>query len=206
MDVQPLTAGRAGTGPLLASPVVSDEPLPASTDGPDALVEAALARLGIDHELMPCDPALADTATFCEAYGIDPADSANTIVVVAKEDPPRYVACVLLATTKLDVNRVVRRRLAARKASFATAEETRALTGMEIGGVTAVGLPDALPVWVDAAVLGRQRIVLGGGSRRAKLVVDPAVLHRLPGVEVVEGLAVPIEPAAVAPAPVGEHA
>jgi len=188
--------------PLLASPVVLADQSP----DPDALVAAAVTRLGIDHELMPCDPALADTATFCEAYGIDPADSANTIVVVAKEDPPRYVACVLLATTKLDVNRVVRRRLGARKASFATADETRALTGMEIGGVTAVGLPDELPVWVDAAVLGRQRIVLGGGSRRAKLVVDPAVLHRVPAVEVVEGLAVPIDPSPVEPSPAGPGA
>ena len=177
----------------------AEQPPDPDAGGPDALVAAAVARLGIDHELMPCDPALADTATFCEAYGIDPADSANTIVVVAKEDPPRYVACVLLATTKLDVNRVVRRRLGARKASFATAEETRALTGMEIGGVTAVGLPDDLPVWVDAAVLGRQRIVLGGGSRRAKLVVDPAVLQRVPAVEIVDGLAVPIEPSPVDP-------
>jgi prolyl-tRNA editing enzyme YbaK/EbsC (Cys-tRNA(Pro) deacylase) len=99
---------------------------------------------------------------------------------------------VVLATTKLDVNRVVRKRLGARKASFATAEETRRLTGMEIGGVTAVGLPDDMPVWVDGAVMERARIVLGGGSRRRKVVLAPSVLRSLPGAEVVDGLAVPV--------------
>lgn len=181
-------SGIAGTEPTdsVGAEVTSPR---GSAAWADAHLAAALAAWGIAHELMACDPALADTATFCEAYGIDPADSANTIVVAAKEDPPRYVACVALATTRLDVNRTVRTRLGTRKASFATAEETRALTGMEIGGVTAVGLPEGLAVWVDAAVMTRGRIVLGGGSRRAKLVVEPAELLKVPGVVVVDGLA-----------------
>jgi prolyl-tRNA editing enzyme YbaK/EbsC (Cys-tRNA(Pro) deacylase) len=141
--------------------------------------------------VVPCDPALADTAAFCEAYGYAPEDSANTIVVVGKGDPPRHAACVLLATTRLDVNGTVRRRLGTRKASFADAATTLELTGMALGGVTAVGLPDALPLWVDAAVLGRQRIVLGGGSRSRKLLAPPSLLLELPGAEVVEGLASP---------------
>ena len=142
--------------------------------------------------MVPCDPALADTAAFCEAYGYAPEDSANTIVVVGKAEPPRYAACVLLATTRLDVNGVVRRRLGTRKASFADAEGTLRLTGMALGGVTAVGLPEGLSLWVDAAVLGRERIVLGGGSRARKLLAPPALLLALPGVEVVEGLAAPL--------------
>ena len=113
---------------------------------------------------MPCDPDLADTAAFCEAYGYAPQDSANTIVVAGKSTPPVYAACVVLATTRLDVNGTVRRRLGARKASFASADETREMTGMLIGGVTAFGLPPKLPVWVDAAVMGRERIILGGGA------------------------------------------
>ena len=139
------------------------------------------------------EPALADTAAFCQAYGYAPEDSANTIVVLGKGDPPRYAACVVLATTRLDVNRVVRARLGVRKASFADADQTRARTGMEIGGVTAIGLPPDLPVWVDARVMQRPRIVLGGGSRSCKVVGPPAILTALPSVEVVEGLAV--EPA-----------
>ena len=114
---------------------------------------------------------------------------ANTIIVVGKGDPPSYAACVVLATTRLDVNRVVRKRLGVRKASFASGEETKELTGMLIGGVTAFGLPDGLPVWVDSQVMDRPEVVLGGGSRSLKLRVAPAELLRLPTVEVVEGLA-----------------
>ena len=156
-------------------------------------MRAALDRIDVGYEIVPCDPALADTAAFCQAYGYAPEDSANTIVVLGKGDPPRYAACVVLATTRLDVNRVVRARLGVRKASFADADQTRARTGMEIGGVTAIGLPPDLPVWVDARVMQRPRIVLGGGSRSCKVVGPPAILTALPGVEVVEGLAV--EPA-----------
>ena len=139
--------------------------------------------------MVPCDPALADTAAFCEAYGYAMEDSANTIVVVGKGDPPRHAACVLLATTRLDVNGIVRRRLGTRKASFADAGATLQLTGMALGGVTAVGLPEGLPLWVDAAVLERERVVLGGGSRSRKLLAPPALLLELPGAEVVDGLA-----------------
>lgn len=162
-------------------------------DAPDrATLEAALAGLG-DHDLFPCDPALADTAAFCAAYGFDPADAANTLIVVGKADPPRYAACVVLATHRLDVNRTVKARIGAR-ASFASADQTRALTGHEIGGVTAFGLPSGLPLWIDAAVLGRERIVLGGGSRSWKVIAPPSILLRLPGAEVVEGLATPAPP------------
>jgi len=161
----------------------------------DALV-AALAGRGY-YELFPCDPALADTAAFCAAYGFDPADSANTIVVVGKGTPPVHAACVVLATHRLDVNRAVKARLG-RKSSFAAPDETRVITGHEIGGVTVFGLPDGLPIWVDAAVMTRDRIVLGGGSRSWKVIAPSSILLTLPGVEVVEGLANPA-PSVVAP-------
>src|SRR3954447_22546802 len=148
-----------------------------------------LDPLGIAYELFACDPALADTAAFCAAYGFDPEESANTIVVIGKSDPPRYAACVTLAPYRLDVNRAVRDRLGTRKASFAPAEETAALTGMQIGGVTVFGLPAELPIWVDSRVMARDRIVLGGGSRSWKVVAGPAILQALPGVEVVDDLA-----------------
>ncbi len=155
-------------------------------------LEAALAGRG-PYELFPCDPAFADTASFCAHYGFDPADSANTIVVVGKGAEPVYAACVVLATHRLDVNRVVKGRFG-RKASFASPEETRALTGHEIGGVTAFGLPEDLPVWVDAAVMTRDKIVLGGGSRSWKVIAPPAILRTLPSAAVVEGLANPAPP------------
>ena len=158
-----------------------------------AALEAALAGHG-EYELFACDPALADTAAFCAAYGFAPEDSANTILVVGKSNPPVYAACVVLATHRLDVNRVVKEKLGARKASFAAPDETRALTGHEIGGVTAFGLPAGLPLWVDAAVMERERIVLGGGSRSWKVLAPPSILRTLPNVEVVEGLANPAPP------------
>jgi prolyl-tRNA editing enzyme YbaK/EbsC (Cys-tRNA(Pro) deacylase) len=153
----------------------------------DAL-EVELTRLGSPFELIACDPALADTAAFCAAYGYSPGDSANTIVVVGKSDPPRYAACVVLATTRLDVNRVVRARLGVRRTSFASFEEARALTGMELGGVTVFGLPADLPIWVDRRVMERPEIILGGGSRSWKVKAPPTILLALPGVEVVDGL------------------
>jgi prolyl-tRNA editing enzyme YbaK/EbsC (Cys-tRNA(Pro) deacylase) len=155
----------------------------------EARVRLALDQGGIPYEVVPCDPALADTEAFCAAYGYAPADAANTIVVVGKADPLCYAACVLLATTRLDVNRTVRRRLGTKRASFAAAAQTAALTGMAIGGVTPFALPDDLPVWVDARVMERDRIVLGGGSRGCKIVGPPELLSTRPGVAVVEGLA-----------------
>jgi prolyl-tRNA editing enzyme YbaK/EbsC (Cys-tRNA(Pro) deacylase) len=155
-----------------------------------AALKRALSGRG-PYELFACDPALADTAAFCAAYGFSTGEAANTIVVIGKSDPPRYAACVVLATHRLDVNRVVKERLGTRKASFASQEEASTLTGMIIGGVTAFGLPAGLALWVDAAVMARPRIVLGGGSRSWKVIAPPSILLTLPGVEVVAGLAYP---------------
>lgn len=157
-------------------------------------VRAAAARTSVEFEIVPCDPALADTAAFCEAYGFAMEDSANCVVVIGKADPPVHAACVVLATTRLDVNGVVRRRLGTRKASFAPADAVVAATGMAIGGVTPLALPEGLPLWVDARVMARPRLVLGGGSRRAKVLAPPTILTAL-GAEVVEGLASPAPPA-----------
>jgi prolyl-tRNA editing enzyme YbaK/EbsC (Cys-tRNA(Pro) deacylase) len=165
---------------------------PVTHDPDRAALERDLAGHG-PYDLFPCDPALADTAAFCAAYGFALEDSANTIVVVGKSEPPVYGACVVLATHRLDVNRSVRHRLGTRRASFASAEETRVMTGHEIGGVTVFGLPPGLPILVDAAVMARARIILGGGSRRWKVLAPPSILLGLDGVEVVEGLARPAD-------------
>jgi prolyl-tRNA editing enzyme YbaK/EbsC (Cys-tRNA(Pro) deacylase) len=151
-------------------------------------VRGMLDDLGVDYDAVPSDPALADTATFCATYGYDEGDSPNTIVVKSRGHPPRYVACVVLATTRLDVNGVVRRRLE-RKASFAGPDETVELTGMSLGGVTPVGLPEGIPIWIDPRVMERKRVILGAGSRRFKIVAAPGFLRRLPGAEIVDGLA-----------------
>jgi len=167
------------------------EPAPEHEPADDgrAALEAALAGRGAS-ELFPCDPALADTAAFCAAYGFALEDSANTIIVVGKGAEPVYAACVVLATHRLDVNHAVKGRFG-RRSSFASPDETRALTGHEIGGVTVFGLPAGVPVWIDAAVMDRKRIVLGGGTRSWKVLAPPAILLTLDGAEVVEGLANP---------------
>jgi prolyl-tRNA editing enzyme YbaK/EbsC (Cys-tRNA(Pro) deacylase) len=154
----------------------------------DPRVRAALDALGVEYTLVPCDPELADTAAFCAAYGYAPSDSANTIIVESRDKPPRNAACVLLATTKLDVNGTVRRRIG-RKTSFAGPERTMELTGMTLGGVTAVALPPGLPLWIDTRVMEREQVILGAGNRHWKVIAAPAFLAALPRAEVVEGLA-----------------
>jgi prolyl-tRNA editing enzyme YbaK/EbsC (Cys-tRNA(Pro) deacylase) len=160
----------------------------------DTRIQDQLDRLGVPFELFPCDPELADTANFCAAYGFKLEDSANTILVIGKSEAPVYAACVVLATCRLDVNKTVRQRLGTRKASFAPAEDTRSITGMEIGGVTVFGLPSDLPVWIDARVMARERVVLGGGSRAFKVIAAPEILTRLPNADVVDNLANEVVP------------
>jgi prolyl-tRNA editing enzyme YbaK/EbsC (Cys-tRNA(Pro) deacylase) len=149
-----------------------------------------LTDAGVAFEIMPCDPELADTAAFVAHYGVPIERSANTIVVASKGSVATYVACVLLATTSLDVNNVVRREMGVRKASFAGPEPVRELTGMEIGGVTPFGLPDGMPILVDARVMEPDWIILGGGNRSSKLRIAPDALRAVPTTRVVAGLAV----------------
>ena len=151
----------------------------------------SLASLGIEHEVMDCDPTLADTAAFCEAYGVDPADSANAILVASKRPSGVIAACVALATHRLDVNHTVRHTLEVKKLSFAPSDLTEELTGMEIGGVTPFGLPPTMPILVDSDVMVRSSVVLGGGNRSSKIRMAPAGLTALPMVSVIEGLANP---------------
>ena len=138
----------------------------------------------------PIDPDLADTAAFCERYGVAAEDSANCVVIAGQRaGAVSYAACIVLATTRADVNTVVRSRLDARKASFAPMDDAVALTGMEYGGITPIGLPARWPVLVDAAVLDRDVVVIGSGLRRSKLALPAGALATLPTAEVVDGLA-----------------
>ncbi|MGB8360662.1 MAG: YbaK/EbsC family protein [Acidimicrobiia bacterium] len=156
-------------------------------------VIADMARLGIDYEEMACDPDLADTARFCEAYGVPLEKSANAILVASRKPEGHSAVCVVLAHTRLDVNGTVRRRLGVRKVSFAPGDLTKELTGQEIGGVTIFGLPDDIPVWLDSRVMECDWVIVGAGSRTAKIKLDPSQLADLDGYEVVEDLAKEIE-------------
>ncbi len=154
-------------------------------------VVAHLEALGVVYEVVECDPDFADTARFCERYGYPMEASANAICVVGKSAERPMACCVVLASMRLDVNGVVRRRLGTRKASFADAATTTERTGMMIGGVTPFGLPASLPVWIDAQVMECDQVIVGGGSRDCKILCPPASLLAVAGAEVVENLARP---------------
>jgi prolyl-tRNA editing enzyme YbaK/EbsC (Cys-tRNA(Pro) deacylase) len=165
---------------LLAAPVAKALevwPIDAPIDGDQVMVA-------------PIDPGLADTAAFCEAYGVMPRESANCVIVAGRRgETTRYAACVVLATTRADVNGVVRRHLGVRKASFAPMDEAVRLTGMEYGGITPIGLPKDWPVLVDARVVAMPHVVIGSGVRHSKLSIAGPALGALPGAEVIDGLA-----------------
>ena len=152
-----------------------------------------VANLGVLHEVIVIDPTFADTDAFCEKYGFPLEKSGNTIVVASKKEPKVYVACVVLAITRLDVNKRVRKLMGVSKASLASAEEMNALTGMEVGGVTPFSLPDGMPLYVDSRVMALEWVILGGGGRDRKLKITPEVFHQL-GAEIVEDLALPTNP------------
>jgi len=152
-------------------------------------VAAALARRGMQHRAIACDPRYADTAAFCEHYDFPPGQGANTIIVATRTDPVRYAACLVLPTTRLDVNQCVRQLMGARL-SFASAEQTLALTGMEIGGVVAIGLPEDVPVYIDDAVCALPEVLVGGGNRSSKLILAPGELLRMPQAQRVQGLGI----------------
>ncbi len=158
------------------------------TAAPEVLSD--LDTLGITYEVMDCDPALADTAQFCEAYGVPMEKSANAILVASRKPEGHNAVCVVLAHTRLDVNGAVRRKLGVRKVSFAPAELTREITGQEIGGVTIFGLPEGLEVWLDDRILECDWVIVGAGSRTAKIKFDPTQLQDVPGYEFVPELAV----------------
>ncbi|MDN5791232.1 MAG: hypothetical protein L0H25_10240, partial [Micrococcales bacterium] len=130
------------------------------------------------------DPSLADTAAFCATYEVAPEASANCVVVAARRGEVTTLAAVMvLASDRADINRVVRKHLGARKISFADQAEAQALTGMQQGGITPIGLPSGWPILVDEGVAAAGPVVIGAGVRGAKLLVDGAALARLPHAE-----------------------
>ena len=159
-----------------------------------APVAAALSQLAGPAWVAVIDDELADTAAFTEAYGVPLEASANCVVVAARRaGQTTLAACLVLATTRADVNGLARRHLGARKASFAPQDVAVAESGMAYGGITPVGLPSSWPVLVDAAVAAADLVVIGSGTRGSKLAVPGAVLAALPSAEVLDGLGQPLQ-------------
>jgi prolyl-tRNA editing enzyme YbaK/EbsC (Cys-tRNA(Pro) deacylase) len=152
----------------------------------DPKIKAALDANGMTYEVIPCDPLLADTAEFCAHYGIPPENACNTIIVVVKTDPRRYVACLVNATSKLDVNRKLAAILGTKKLSFAASEETAELTDQMIGGVTLLALPAEWPVYIDERIMSLDYAILGGGNRSSKIKLAPDELRKIPNAQVAD--------------------
>ena len=173
--------------PLSFAPALSSPSLLAPT------VYAALLEWpgAAEIRVAAIDPALSDTAAFCERYGVPPEESANCVVIAGRRGgETSYAACMVAATTRADVNGLVRRHMGVRKASFGPVDEVTALTGMEYGGITPIGLPAQWPVLVDADVAKLGNAVIGSGIRGSKLWLPGRLLAELPGAEVLPGLGV----------------
>ena len=138
-----------------------------------------IKKLGIKYECIKIDPEFADTLQFCKKYGFPMERSCNTIIVGSKKEPKSFCACVVLATTRLDVNNCVRKLMRVPKVSFASVEEMKKLTGMEVGGVTVFALPDDMPVYVDHRIMKLEWVILGGGGRDTKIKIDPLIFKKL---------------------------
>jgi prolyl-tRNA editing enzyme YbaK/EbsC (Cys-tRNA(Pro) deacylase) len=151
-----------------------------------APVVTAVETMADDVSVAAIDPALADTAAFCERYGVSMGESANCVIVAAKRGgETRYAAVMVLATMRADLNGVIRRHLDARKASFAPQQDAVELSGMEFGGITPLGLPDDWPVLVDTEVARQPYVVIGSGIRGSKLALAGEALGRVKAAEVV---------------------
>jgi len=164
----------------------AEEETPGMLTPAEQKVIAAVDALGVPYELITIDPVYADTAAFCQHYGYPLERSANTIIVASHREPKQLAACVVLATTQLDVNKSVRKLLGVPRASFATAEEMMALTGMQVGGVTPFALPAGLPLYVDERVMQPEWVLLGSGGRGAKIKLAPVVFSKLGAVIVAD--------------------
>ena len=157
-------------------------------EGIEQRVAAQMELLGVEHEMFEIDPDFADTAAFCEKYGFPMEKSGNTIVVASKRGQKKHCACIVAATDRLDVNKRVKGLMEVSRASFAGADETMALTGMMIGGVTPFGLPSDLPIYADAKLSSLDYVIIGGGSRSSKIRLAPSELGKLPNLEFIKGL------------------
>jgi prolyl-tRNA editing enzyme YbaK/EbsC (Cys-tRNA(Pro) deacylase) len=146
----------------------------------DPSVQRELDSLAIPYEVLPCNPEWADTDVFCDNYGIPRDHAANTILVAAKTEPRRYVACLVTTSTKLDVNHKISKLIGIKRLSFASADETKEVTGQLIGGVTVFGLPDSVPLYIDERVMQREYVIVGGGNRSTKIRIAPEHLASLP--------------------------
>jgi prolyl-tRNA editing enzyme YbaK/EbsC (Cys-tRNA(Pro) deacylase) len=183
--------------PIGAPMTIGNVPAELASARPDLVAPSVAAAVRAWHANVPAnavwvaeiDPQLADTAAFCERYGVRLDRSANCVVLAARrEGRSWFAACVVLATTRADVNGLAKKHLGAKKISFAAMDAATAASGMESGGITPLGLPADWPVLIDAAVAAADRVVIGSGVRRSKISLPGAALAELPNAVVLADL------------------
>ncbi len=152
------------------------------------IVIDALKSRGINYEIIPCNPDYADTANFCSVYGYPLETSGNAILVTSSRGSKKYALGVVQATSRLDVNHKMKFLMGVPRASFAKPEETLEFTGMAIGGVTPFGVPTGCPIYIDQALEGMEYLILGSGTRSAKIKLRPSELTKIPNASFVVGL------------------
>ena len=151
-------------------------------------VVTVLDAIGVEYEIIECDPDFADTAAFCEKYGYPVDNCGNAIVVASKREPVQFATCIVKGTSRLDVNKTVRKLMGVPKASFASPEQTVELTGMMIGGVTPFALPPDVPIYADDKLMTLDYVILGSGSRSSKVKIVPQVFNVLTNTQIISGL------------------
>jgi len=155
----------------------------------DPSILAVLDRFEGRYELIKIDPNFADTIDFCEKYGFPLENSGNTIIVASKKIyPVKFCACLVRASSRLDVNGMVKKLMDVRRLSFASSDQTIELTDMVVGGVTPFGLPDSIEVFVDKSVMDLDYVIIGGGNRSYKIKIDPDIFNVFPGFKIIDGL------------------
>ena len=146
----------------------------------DPNVQQAVDALGVHCEVLECNPEWADTDVFCANYNIPRDHAANAILIASKSEPKQYAVCLVLATTKIDVNHAVSKLMGIKRLSFAPAEETKVVTGQAIGGVTVFALPPAIPLYIDNRIMEKDYVIVGGGNRSTKIKLAPSELRKIP--------------------------
>ncbi len=147
-----------------------------------------ISKLGIPYKIVECKKEYADTHLFCEKYEYPIEYCANTILLSSKKPSDYYVACVLQGNKKLDVNNKVRKFMNSSKVSFASQEETVALTNMKPGGVTIFGLPKSINVYVDSEIMNKPYLIFGSGNRNSKIIIEPNCLNQIPNIKLIENI------------------
>ncbi|MDB5073682.1 MAG: YbaK/prolyl-tRNA synthetase associated region [Candidatus Eremiobacteraeota bacterium] len=189
---------------------IGTQPAQPVRDRPDLVAPTVAAAVAAwrgdvsadDFWVAEIDPALADTQAFCERYGVRMDRSANCVILAARrESRSWFAACLVLATTRADVNGLAKKHLGASKISFAPMDAATAASAMEFGGITPIGLPADWPILIDESVAAADRVVIGSGVRRSKISLPGAALAALPNAVVLSGLGRPVPPAAEPPAP-----